>query len=272
MENNLTVRQANDLAKKIRSHVLWMTHRGRSSHIGSCLSVADIVASVYSIMNVDPTKPNHPDRDHFILSKGHAGAAVYAALAEKGFFPLDKLKTHYQNASTLSGHVSHIGNPGVDFSTGSLGHGLPVAAGISYARELDRHPARTFCVLSDGELDEGSNWEAFMFAGHHRLKNLIIIIDRNGLQSIKSTELTLSLEPLAEKLRSFRLDVIELDGHDHLSILRGITRESEMPKVLICKTVKGKGVPFMENNVKWHYSFPEKDDVEKGLKSLGCDL
>ena len=166
------------LAKKIRIHALKMTSRGKSSHIAAALSMADILAVLYGgFLNVDPENPRKPDRDRFILSKGHAGAAVYAVLAESGFFSVDKLRTHYQDGSDLSGHVSHKGIPGVELSTGSLGHGLSVGAGMALEAKLSDKAHRVVVLLSDGECDEGSNWEAILFSGHHKLNNLIAIID-----------------------------------------------------------------------------------------------
>jgi transketolase len=159
-----------------------MTSAGGSSHVGSALSIADLLAVLYTTMNVYPDDPSNSERDRFILSKGHAGAAVYAVLAESGFFPIEWLKTHYQDGSLLSGHVSHKGIPGVEFSTGSLGHGLSVAAGMSFAAKRKKAAFRTYAVLSDGELDEGSNWEAILFAAHHKLANLTAIVDYNKLQ------------------------------------------------------------------------------------------
>jgi len=172
-----------ELAKRIRIHALKMTSRGGSSHIGAALSIADILAVLYGgFLNVDPADPRKPDRDRFILSKGHAGAAVYAALAETGFFPVEKLKTHYQDGSDLSGHVSHKGIPGVELSTGSLGHGLGIGTGMALDAKLSQKMHRVLVLLSDGECDEGSNWEAILFAAHHKLDNLIAIVDYNKYQ------------------------------------------------------------------------------------------
>src|SRR3989338_8319669 len=184
------------LAKKIRLHAVQMTSRGVSSHVASILSMADLLAVLYgSVLKVDPKKPAWPDRDRFILSKGHGGAGVYAALAERGFFPIEWLESHYQDGSLLSGHVSHKGLPGVEMSTGSLGHGLSVGTGMAYGAKLDCLKHRVFVLLSDGECDEGSNWEAILFAAHHKLDNLVAIVDYNKIQSLKSVSETLELEP-----------------------------------------------------------------------------
>lgn len=260
------------LANQIRKHALRMTSLGKSSHIGSVFSMADILALLYGeILNVDPHNPQWKDRDRFILSKGHAGAGVYAALAEKGFFPIEKLNTHYLDGSDLSGHVSHKGIPGVEFSTGSLGHGLSVGTGMSYAAKLDELKHRVFVLMSDGECDEGSNWEAILFAAHHRLDNLVAIIDYNKLQSIKSIAETLGLEPFAEKWRSFGWAVQEIDGHDHLSIKETclqIPFEPGKPSCIIAHTTKGKGVSFMENSVLWHYRSAQAEEYQNALQEL----
>ncbi|MEA3247687.1 MAG: 1-deoxy-D-xylulose-5-phosphate synthase N-terminal domain-containing protein, partial [Gemmatimonadota bacterium] len=173
------------LAKAIRMHALRMTSRGGSSHVGAVFSMADIIAAMYGgVLNLDPATPSHPDRDRVVLSKGHAGAGIYATLAERGFIPREWLDTHYQDGSRLSGHVSHKGIPGVELSTGSLGHGLSVAAGMALAAKLDARTHRVFCVMSDGECDEGSVWEAVLFAAHHRLAGLVAVIDYNKIQSL----------------------------------------------------------------------------------------
>ena len=191
-----------DLAKSIRKHVLKMTSKGKSSHVGSALSIADILAVLYSSINISPEDPLDPKRDRFILSKGHAGAAVYAALAEVGFFSTEKLATHYQDGSDLSGHVSHKNVPGVELSTGSLGHGLSVGVGMAKVAKMDKKDFRVFVLLSDGECDEGTVWEAAMFSSHHELNNLVAIIDYNKIQSLDTIENTLALEPFKQKWES----------------------------------------------------------------------
>jgi transketolase len=260
------------LAHRIRLHALHMTSRGGSSHIGSALSMADIVAVLYGgALHVDPADPRKPDRDRFILSKGHAGAAVYAALAETGFFSTAKLQTHYQDGSDLSGHVSHKGIPGVELSTGSLGHGLPVAAGMAKAGKLRGHGHRVFVLLSDGECDEGSNWEAVLFAAHHELDNLVAIIDYNKIQSLAPVAETLRLEPFADKWQSFGWSVLEVDGHDHHQLrttVGSIPMESGKPTCIIAHTIKGKGVSFMENSVLWHYRTARGEEFAAALAQL----
>jgi transketolase len=267
-------RDLRDLANRIRIHAVRMTSSGKSSHVGSVLSMADILAVLYGqVLRVDPANPKWPDRDRFILSKGHAGAGVYAALAEMGFFPVELLKTHYQNGSTLSGHVSHKGVPGVELSTGSLGHGLGVGTGMAYAGKLAGRFWRVFVQMSDGECDEGSNWEAIQFAGHHGLSNLVAIVDYNKIQSLKSVAETLQLEPFADKWRAFRWEVREVDGNnvDDLSaLLAKLPFAAEKPSVVIAHTTKGKGVSFMENAVLWHYRSPQGDELEAALRELGA--
>lgn len=251
------------LAWKIRRHGVEMTHMSGGSHLGAILSVADIVATLYAgIMNYDPKNPEWEGRDRFILSKGHAGASIYAALAECGFFEVEELKTHYQNGSRLSGHVSHHLS-GVDFSTGSLGHGLSAAAGFAYALKKDGRKERSFVILGDGECNEGSVWEAALFANHFRLNNLCAIVDHNHMQSMDFQENTLEIEDLGEKWRSFGWNVIEIDGNNHQELESAFKKVEECmhddnhkPTVIIANTIKGYGIPFMENDILWHYRFP----------------
>ena len=262
------------LAWLIRRHGLEMTHLSRGSHIGAIFSLAEIMATLYTgVLNVNPADPAMPDRDRLILSKGHAGAAVYAALAERGFFPVEELKTHYANGSRLSGHVSHKGVPGVEFSTGSLGHGLPAAAGMALGAKKDHAPWRVYCVLGDGECDEGAVWEAALQARQFALDNLIAVVDFNRMQSLDFCENTLALEPFADKWRAFGWRAIEADGHD-VDALRAAFDEAKgnlgggQPTVIIAKTVKGKGVSFMENNILWHYRTPQGEEYEAALREL----
>jgi transketolase len=226
------------------------------------------------VMKIDPGNPKDESRDRFILSKGHAGAAVYATLAERGFFPQERLETHIQDGSDLSGHVSHKNIPGVELSTGSLGHGLPVGVGLAKAAKLRGRQNRVFVLLSDGECDEGSNWEAILFASHHRLDNLVAIVDYNKIQSLGPVSETLALEPFADKWRAFGWSVKECNGHSVEQLLdtfQSLPAEQNKPTVLIAHTTKGKGVSFMENSVAWHYKSPLGDDFEKALKELGAD-
>jgi transketolase len=261
-----------DLARRIRKHALRMTSASGGSHIGAVFSMTDIIAVLYGrVLNVNPASPADPSRDRFILSKGHAGAGVYAALAECGFMPLETLASHYQDGSNLSGHISHKGVPGVELSTGSLGHGLPVAAGMAYGAKLDEKPHRVFVVMSDGECDEGSNWEAILFAAHHALDNLIVVVDYNKIQSLAPVAETIGLEPFADKWHSFGWAVQELDGHDHKALataLSSVPLESGKPTCIIAHTIKGKGVSFMEHSVLWHYRAPRGDEFDAALAEL----
>jgi transketolase len=265
-------KKSKELAKKIRLHALEMTSLGGSSHIGSILSIADILAVLYDdILVFDPKNPSLKKRDRFILSKGHSGAGVYAVLAEKGFFSIKNLKKHYSDGSIFSGHVSHKGIPGVELSTGSLGHGLSVASGLALSGKLNNQSHRVFTLLSDGECDEGSNWEAILFASHHKLNNLFSIIDYNKLQSIFSPKKTLNLEPFKSKWESFGWEVKEIDGHNHkdlFSCLKKNRSKSKKPLCIICHTIKGKGVSFMENNNLWHYRSPQGQEYEDAKKEL----
>lgn len=256
-----------------------MTSGGGSSHIASILSMADILAVLYGrFLRVDPASPRHPHRDRFILSKGHAGAGVYAALAECGFFDVALLAEHYRDGSVFSGHVSHKRVPGVELSTGSLGHGLAVGAGMAFGAKLDGGPQRVVVLLSDGECDEGSNWEAILFAAHHALDNLVAIVDYNGIQSLDTVANTLALEPFAEKWRSFGWTVSEVDGHDHVALsaaLETVPFETGRPTCVIAHTVKGKGVSFMEHSVLWHYRTArgaEFDAAARELAGEGLDV
>ena len=261
-----------ELALLIRRHVVRMTHLGNSSHVGSALSIADLMAVLYGqIMRIDPANPHWSERDRFVLSKGHAGACVYATLAECGFFPVERLADHYQDGSNLSGHVSHKGVPGVELSTGSLGHGLGVAAGMALAAMRQEKEHRVFCMLSDGECDEGSNWEAILFAAYHRLHNLTAIVDYNKIQSLAPVAETLGLEPFVDKWIAFGWRVVEVDGHDYDALREALADDqpgNKQPKSVICHTTKGKGVSFMEDSVLWHYRTPQGEEYDAAVKEL----
>lgn len=269
--NAACVDHVRQLANRIRTHALRMTSVGGGSHIGAIFSCADILAVLYGrILNVDPNNPKWPGRDRFILSKGHACAGLYAALAERGFFEVGKLTTHYQDGSDLCGHASHR-VPGVEVSTGALGHGLSLACGMAYAAKLSGAPHRVFALLSDGECDEGSIWEAALFAGHHRLDNLTIIIDYNRLQGIAPVADVLELTPFPDKWASFGWATRETSGHDIEALLRELSTVPFVvgrPSCLIAHTVKGKGVSFMENTVLWHYRIPRGAEFEAALLEL----
>ena len=261
------------LASAIRFHTVQMVHRINASHVGGGLSMADVLAVLYGeVLRVDPAQPRQAGRDRFILSKGHACAAVYATLALRGFFPVNDLEQFGKDGSRLMAHVSDK-VPGVEFSTGSLGHGLGFGCGKALAAKRQKKAWRVFVMLSDGELDEGSNWEAILFAPHHQLDNLIAIVDYNKIQSLGTVKEVLDLHPLPEKFRAFNWAVKEIDGHDHEAIseaLRVLPFEAGRPSCLIAHTVKGKGVDFMEDKLLWHYRTPNAEQVKKALEQLGC--
>ncbi len=263
---------SNEFAWNVRRHGLEMTRISKGSHIGPILSVADIIAVLYAnILNIDPANPHKLDRDRVVLSKGHAGAAIYAALAERGFFDIKELLTHYADGSLLSGHVSHKGIPGVEFSTGSLGHGLPVGAGMAMALKKNRTNGRVFVILGDGECDEGSVWEAALIANHYRLDNLVAIVDYNKMQSLDFCDNTIELSPFDDKWRAFGWQVVEVDGHDHGQLrdsLQLTANSRQRPTVVIAHTVKGKGISFMENNILWHYRTPQGDEYNAAVAEL----
>lgn len=254
-------RTSEQLAWLIRRHAVEMTHLSGGGHLGSILSVADIIATLYTdIMRYNPQNPEWQERDRIILSKGHAGAAIYAALAEEDFFSVEELKTHYADGSRLSGHVSHH-VPGVDMSTGSLGHGLSVATGMAYTFKKDKRKNRVFAILGDGECNEGAVWEAAFFANHYRLNNLIAIVDYNHMQSLDFCDNTLEMVDLSGKWKMFGWKVIEINGNDHEEVKNAfreafVEDPSHKPVIIIANTVKGNGISFMENDILWHYRFP----------------
>lgn len=261
------------LARGIRLEAVKMVARAKASHIGGALSMVDMLAVLYTdVLRVRPDEPCWAKRDRFILSKGHSCAALYATLALRGFFPVAELETYGADGSRLLAHVSHD-VPGVEFSTGSLGHGLPFGCGKALATARRREDWRTFVMLSDGELDEGSNWEAILFAAHHRLENLVALVDYNKIQSLGAVSDVLSLEPLADKLHAFRWAVREVNGHDHRALREALTTapwEPGKPSVLIAHTIKGKGVHFMEGDLRWHYSSPKGEELEAALTELSA--
>lgn len=269
MNNALTESEA--FAKQIRILTLKMVTRAKASHIGSAFSIADLIAVLYvHILRFNPSDPRSIDRDRLILSKGHACSIVYAALNQLGWVSEEELDTYGNDLSDFMTHISHHVT-GVEFSTGSLGHGLPFGVGKALAAKIQKTRWRSFVILSDGEMDEGSNWEALMFAAHHKLDNLVAVIDYNKLQSLDSVSNTLELEPLREKLLAFGWSVREVDGHDHNAIIENLGRlpwDSRKPSVLIAHTVKGKGVSFMENSIKWHYKSPTQDEYNRALLEL----
>ena len=265
------IAQSKAYARKIREHTLRMVHRANASHVGTGLSMADILAVLYSgTVKVDSADPRAHDRDRVILSKGHGAAAFYAALAEAGFFATDLLDSFCQDGSPLAGHVSHF-VPGVDFSTGSLGHGLSLGCGVALGFRLDGRPGRAYVILSDGECDEGSTWEAALFAPHHELDNLVAIIDYNKIQSFGSVREVLELEPFADKWTAFRWHVQVVDGHDHASLFHAFEIAASTkgrPSVIIANTIKGKGVGFMQGELLCHYRAPSDAQLENALREI----
>lgn len=255
------------LALAARREILDMTHRANASHVGSALSVIDILAVLYSGgANIASSNVDNPERDIVILSKGHSASALYAVLGLKGFFPREWLLNYSGNGALLGGHVTSKGVPGVELSTGSLGHGFPYGLGIALSRSRQSKNGHVFVIMSDGECNEGTTWESAMIANHHKLSNLTVIIDRNRIQSLAPTEDTLALEPFAAKWRAFGWDVMEIPGHDHAQLLQSL-RSSKSPRCVIADTVKGKGVNFMENSVLWHYKSPSLEELQEA-KSL----
>lgn len=260
-----------ELALKVRRHIVEMIHNSHASHISSCLSCVDIIAVLYSdILNVQPNNPSFEERDRFIMSKGHGGATVYATLAECGFFPTKTLENYYMNGSILSGHISHKNVPGVEVSTGSLGHGIAIACGMAMAAKIDHANYKVYALIGDGECDEGVVWEAALNAAQRGLDNFTVIVDRNNLQAMGRTEDILKLEPFADKWRSFGWNVIDLpDGGDHDQLRSAFNAPFEnKPKCIIARTVKGKGISFMENNLLWHYRDPQGIFYTRALEEL----
>jgi transketolase len=267
------VEQCSKLATITRAHCLRMTHHGKSGHVGSMLSMAEILAVLYRrILRVDPVRTKWEERDRLILSKGHGGGALYAVLAEEGFFPKEWLMTYYCDEGKLMGHISHH-VPGVEFSTGSLGHGLPVAVGMAIAGRYRRQKHRIFCILSDGDINEGSTWEAIFFAAQHHLDNLTVILDYNKIQALGFSKDILNLEPLTDKLALSHWSVREVNGHDVGDLEKALTAvpfQSGKPSWVTAHTIKGKGVSFLENTVACHYGSVNDEQLTLALQELGA--
>ena len=259
-------------ARRIRRASLRMAHAARLGHPGGDLSCADILAALYCrILRVDPAAPENPDRDRFILSKGHASGALYATLAEAGFIPAAALDTYLKPLSALNGHPNRTKVAGVEANTGPLGHGLPIAVGAALGAKLQGASWRTFVLTGDGELQEGSNWEAAMAASQFRLDRLTVIVDRNGLQQGARTEETMALEPLADRWRAFGFAVAEVDGHDIealIDVLGRVPLESGRPTCVIARTTKGRGVSFMQDRAEWHHRIPTAEELLDALAEL----
>jgi len=259
-------------ARAIRRRNVEIVHAAGLGHIGGDLSAADILATLYlAVLNVDPEHPEDPERDRYIQSKGHASGVLYTTLAYAGFIPDALLDTYMAEGSSLNGHPDRNKVPGVETNTGPLGHGLPVAVGTAIAAKLDGSPRRTFVLCGDGELQEGSNWEAIMTAGNRGLDNLIVIVDRNGLQQGAGTEITNGLAPLDAKFAAFGWDVREIDGNDVDQLLATFAQlpfTAGRPSCIIARTTKGRGVSFIENRVEWHHKVPDAEQTARALEEL----
>ena len=263
-------------AREIRKHVVRMVGAASSGHPGGSLSAADIVTVLYfNEMNIRPDDPKWPDRDRFVLSKGHAAPVLYAALAEAGYFPVEELITLRRIDSRLQGHPSMLSTPGVEMSTGSLGQGLSAACGMAIAAKLDGAAWRVYALLGDGELEEGQIWEAAMTAAHRRLDNLTVFVDWNGLQIDGPVAEIKSVERIGDRFAAFGWHVVEIDGHDIPAIIAALAeakRTKGRPTVVVARTVKGKGVSFMENQVGWHGTAPKADQVQAALAELDASV
>jgi transketolase len=264
------IEDTQEFAREIRKLCLKMVYEAKASHIGGALSMADILAVLFCrILNFDSSNPQMKDRDRLLLSKGHTCTCLYAALALKGFFDLELLNTYTQDGSVFISHASHL-VPGVEFSTGSLGHALSVGCGMSLASKRKKENYKTYVIVSDGELDEGSNWESILFAPQHKLNNLILIIDYNKIQSLGAVKEVINLDPLGKKFEAFNWEVYEIDGHDHSAIYNALNsfKQNEKPKVIVANTIKGKGVDFMENKLLWHYKSPSEAEYIDAINKI----
>lgn len=260
------------IALKVRADIIEQVYSAQSGHPGGSLSIADILTYLYfREMNVDPKEPDKLDRDRFVLSKGHTCPALYAVLAEKGYFSTDILKTFRHMGSILQGHPDMKKIPGVDMSSGSLGQGISAACGMALAAKLDKSTRRVYCVLGDGEIEEGQVWEAFMFAAHYKLSNLCAVIDSNGLQIDGACKDVMNTEPIADKMKAFGFNVVVINAHDFDEIDNAFNQArsvSDKPTAIIARSVKGKGVSFMENSVSWHGKAPDDDQYAQAMKEL----
>lgn len=266
------MREIKKISTHIRQSVLKMHTRAGESHIGSALSVVDILAVLYfKVLKIFPGKPRDEKRDILILSKGHAASALYAALAARGILKKSALDSYCKNGGRLCGHSDDANLPGIEIPTGSLGHGLSVACGMAKAFKNDKKRNRIFVVMGDGECGEGSVWEAALFASHHKLDNITVIVDRNRLQGLGRTEEVLRLEPFIKKWAAFGWQVEEVNGHEHKEIedaCRKAPYEIGFPSVIIANTIKGRGISFMEDKLEWHYKSPTMEEYEKAMIEL----
>ena len=258
-------------AKEIRKTILRAVCDAQASHVGSALSCADILSVLYfNVLKIDPKSPKSLLRDRLILSKGHAGIGLLSTLAQRGFFPVSKLKNYCRDGSTLTGHTMIESAPGVEATTGSLGHGLPIGVGMALASKIDSLGFRVFVILSEGELDEGSNWEAILSAAHLKLSSLVAVVDYNKIQSFGRTREVMDLEPLVKKWTDFGWNVSEVDGHDIGALVQTFKSisKSNKPSCIIAHTIKGKGVSYMEDKLEWHYKSPDIKQLKQALQEL----
>lgn len=266
------IKELQNIATNIRIGIIEAVYAGKSGHPGGSLSCADILTVLYfNQMNIDPKKPQDTKRDRFVLSKGHAAPVLYSTLANRGYFSVEELKTLRHLKSKLQGHPDMNKIPGVDMTTGSLGQGLSVANGMAIASKLNQDGIRVYCLLGDGEIEEGQIWEAAMSASHYKLDNLCVIVDNNNLQIDGSIENVMSPYPIDQKFKSFGFEVINIDGHDIEHIIMAFNKAKQVkgkPTAIIAKTIKGKGVSFMENQVGWHGKAPNQEQYEQAIKEL----
>jgi len=267
-----TAEELRQIATAIRRDVLRLSFEARASHIGSAFSIIEILTALYfAFMNTDPERPLSDERDRFILSKGHACTALYATLARRGYFDKNILEKFGVDGGTLEHHPTRNVHLGIEASTGSLGHGLSIGSGMALASKRSGPPHRVFVLQSDGEMNEGSVWEAALFSAHHRLDNLVAIVDCNGMQALGATREVINTDPVVEKWRAFGWGVREVNGHDIpqiLGALGGVPFEPGRPNVIVARTVKGKGVSFMENELLWHYRIPDEEEYRRALAEL----
>ena len=273
MGSRCSSEELEQIARRVRRTSLQTVYDARMGHPGGDLSAADILTVLYfDILRVDPENPKSPERDRFIMSKGHCSALLYSTLAEARFFPAEQLATYMKPLSMLNGHPDRNKLPGIEANTGPLGHGLPIGVGCAKAAKITGASWRTFVLTGDGELQEGSNWEAAMAANHFGLDNLTVIVDRNRLQQGDTTENTITMEPLGERWRSFGWAVREVDGHDLAALseaLHAVPFEAGRPSCVIAHTMKGRGVSFMENRAEWHHRVPTEEEIGLALDELG---
>lgn len=260
-----------ELAWRIRKHAIEMVHHAHASHIGGILSCADLIAVLCNdVAKIDPLNPKRADRDRIVLSKGHNGVAIYAALAELGFLDVKELEHYGEDGGIFSCHISHKHVPGIEITTGSLGHGVCVACGMALNAKLKNLDYKVFAIVGDGECNEGSVWETVMLANQYKLNNFTVIVDVNGMQAMGDTKTVIDMEPLTDKWHAFGWYVVDVkDGHDHNALKQAFLEDSKgLPKVILARTIKGKGISFMENQLLWHYRDPQGEFYEQALKEL----